>query len=387
MLGPALLHRKALLPFAEIVKPTDQNLMEGVSAVLKMNSSVLVLADVGTISGDLKTKVEDWVKKGGVLVRFAGPRLENGGDDLLRGPPCGGTLARGRALLVKPAAARSLRRDEPLCGAHGAQGCHHFAPGACRSRAAHARDQGVGAASGRDSARNGRLRGAGQIVLFHVTANSEWSSLPMSGLFVDMLKRISSLGTLWASRRGHRKQRQRRLAGFARRGRRAAARALARRFRPSQGAAATAESIPAAKLMTTLASLEHPPGYYGPAGSPVRSTSLRLRPCFSPSPPRRKAPQRFAYEAGASVPLMPALLTAALALVLADMAAVLLLMGVFAASFFSPSRAHEGARAAMVLMAALSATFVMADVRLAQAGEAGARPSASDELAQKPRKP
>ena len=34
-------------------------------------------------------------------------------------------------------------------------------------------------------------RGAGQVVLFHVTANAEWSNLPLSGLFVDMLERLS----------------------------------------------------------------------------------------------------------------------------------------------------------------------------------------------------
>jgi hypothetical protein len=33
--------------------------------------------------------------------------------------------------------------------------------------------------------------GAGQVVLFHVTANAEWSTLPLSGLFVQMLERLS----------------------------------------------------------------------------------------------------------------------------------------------------------------------------------------------------
>jgi hypothetical protein len=33
--------------------------------------------------------------------------------------------------------------------------------------------------------------GAGQVVLFHVTANAEWSSLPLSGLYVQMLDRLA----------------------------------------------------------------------------------------------------------------------------------------------------------------------------------------------------
>ena len=36
-------------------------------------------------------------------------------------------------------------------------------------------------------------RGKGLVVLFHVTADTRWSDLPLSGTFVDMLKRIVSL--------------------------------------------------------------------------------------------------------------------------------------------------------------------------------------------------
>ncbi len=42
--------------------------------------------------------------------------------------------------------------------------------------------------------------GAGQVVLFHVTANAEWSSLPLSGLFVEMLERLSVSTTSAAPR-------------------------------------------------------------------------------------------------------------------------------------------------------------------------------------------
>jgi hypothetical protein len=37
----------------------------------------------------------------------------------------------------------------------------------------------------------GRAMGDGRVVLFHVTANAEWSSLPLSGLFVSMLERLT----------------------------------------------------------------------------------------------------------------------------------------------------------------------------------------------------
>ena len=36
-----------------------------------------------------------------------------------------------------------------------------------------------------------RAIGDGQVILFHVTANAEWSTLPLSGLFVQMLERLA----------------------------------------------------------------------------------------------------------------------------------------------------------------------------------------------------
>ncbi len=39
----------------------------------------------------------------------------------------------------------------------------------------------------------GAKRGKGLVVLFHVTADTRWSDLPLSGAFVDMLKRVVAL--------------------------------------------------------------------------------------------------------------------------------------------------------------------------------------------------
>ena len=38
--------------------------------------------------------------------------------------------------------------------------------------------------------------GEGWLVLFHITANSDWSNLPMSGLFVDMLRRTAEMSNV-----------------------------------------------------------------------------------------------------------------------------------------------------------------------------------------------
>ena len=40
-------------------------------------------------------------------------------------------------------------------------------------------------------------------MLFHVTANADWSNLPLSGLFVDMLRRLVALSVGVAAAEGH----------------------------------------------------------------------------------------------------------------------------------------------------------------------------------------
>ena len=61
--------------------------------------------------------------------------------------------------------------------------------------------RGSGIASGKTWARltdgtplvTGERRGQGYLVLIHTTANTGWSNLALSGLFVDMLQRLVTL--------------------------------------------------------------------------------------------------------------------------------------------------------------------------------------------------
>ena len=150
-----------------------------------------------------------------------------------------------------------------------------------------------------------RKRGEGQIVLFHVTANSDWSNLPLSGLFVEMLRRIATLGKLGGADGGDvgaaTASRGRR-AGDAptcwRRCRRSTASALLR-----AAAADRAGRSPPPRSPTSSRALEHPPGYYGPAGAPRALNVLdaeepmlkplpALPPAPSGAPTRANAPSR-----------------------------------------------------------------------------------------------
>ncbi|WP_072390935.1 DUF4159 domain-containing protein [Hyphomicrobium sp. CS1GBMeth3] len=358
LLAPLYYLEKAVQPYAEIVRPKSHNLAEGVDTILKEKASVLMLADIGTLSGEVKEQVNGWVEKGGILVRFAGPRLESGGDDLLPvalrmgGRTLGGALSwsipqplaafddtslfAGITVPKDVTVSRQVLADPALLTPN-IKVWARLADGTPLVTAV--------------------TRGQGQIVLFHVTANSDWSNLPMSGLFVEMLRRITSLGSL-SPQTG---------AGEA------AATVTDPSIAQSDAPAAegdaiapvqtldgfgilrppppTAEAIPVANISSVKASLVHPPGYYGAQGSPRALNVLEQKSVLTPLP-RLTGAQRMLYETQPSTPLGPALLTTAVGLVFADILAVLAMLGVFGAlsAWLKPrTRTAAGALIAMAL--------------------------------------
>src|SRR5690606_7663631 len=182
-------------PFAQLVQPRDPNLITGIDTILKQNASIVMLADIGTLTGEVKTRLEEWVKKGGILVRFAGPRLEKGGDDLLPvGLRAGGRTLGGALSWSTPQPLAPFADDSIFAGLTVPQDV-------TVSRQVLADPAQLGPnvsvwarlADGTPLVTASTL-GEGRLVLFHVTANSDWSNLPLSGLFVEMLRRIGSLG-------------------------------------------------------------------------------------------------------------------------------------------------------------------------------------------------
>ncbi|KAB2938135.1 MAG: DUF4159 domain-containing protein [Hyphomicrobium sp.] len=324
LLAPLYYIEKALTPYAELIKPKGSNLAAGIKEALSQNASVLMLADIGTLSGEAEKHVENWVKKGGVLVRFAGPRLENGGDDLLPVPlrvggrTLGGALSWSTPQKLAPIEDQSLFAGTPV------------PPEVTVSRQVLADPAMLGPdvhvwARLQDGTPlvTERKLGDGQIILFHVTANSDWSNLPLSGLFVEMLRRISALGGGVAD--GGESG-----SGTANNGAEDSTSVLP----PLQtldgfGILAppppTAQPVPAAKVHDLVPSLDHPPGYYGAGGSPRAVNVLGPKSTLKPLPSLPSGTERLSYASESAQPLKSWLLLAALALLFADIIAVILL--------------------------------------------------------------
>jgi hypothetical protein len=178
-------------------------------------------------------------------------------------------------------------------------------------------------------------------VLFHVTADTRWSDLPLSGTFVDMLKRIVSLaGSIatpdanTASGRGTREvlPPTRVLDGFG-------------LFGPPPP---TARPVPA--NFAARATFDHPPGFYGPPEGLLAVNALAPADRLAPLDTSALNARREAYRMSEPEDLRGPILLAALALLALDALVVFLLSGGIAQ--FTRRRRPAAAVLAVAVMAA-----------------------------------
>ncbi|HZP08154.1 DUF4159 domain-containing protein [Methyloceanibacter sp.] len=272
LLSPLYYVQRALAPYADVVTPGEGNAANAIHELIDQQKvSTIVLADIGKLVPGTQEELTNWLKAGGILIRFAGPRLEQGGDELLPSPlrrggrSLGGSLSwstpqplapfdekspfRGLAVPDDVKVNRQVLADPTM--ASDAEVWATLADGTPLVTAA--------------------KQGQGYIVLFHVTANSDWSNLPLSGLFVEMLRRVVTLGPS-----------QVRLASDDKS---ASPEAPAQTVNVQTSSAALspiqtldgfgqltspplrAAPIAADKFDTTVPGPDHPPGYYGPSGA------------------------------------------------------------------------------------------------------------------------
>src|SRR5207253_9527230 len=177
---------RALGPFTEVRRG-------GASDLLRREIAVLVYADAGPDSPAEEAAIKKWVEGGGLLLRFAGPRLAEQSDQLL---PVrlrrGGRTLGGALSWEKPAKLAPFPADSPFAGLA-------IPPDVTVSRQVLA-EPDLDLAS-KTWARlvdgtplvTAEKRGEGWVVLVHTTANAEWSNLALWGVFVEMLRRVVAM--------------------------------------------------------------------------------------------------------------------------------------------------------------------------------------------------
>ncbi|RVT86578.1 DUF4159 domain-containing protein [Rhodobacteraceae bacterium CCMM004] len=190
LLSPTHYLSQALDPVADLI---DGSL----SDILLANPDVLILADVATLSDASAAAVAEWIEAGGLLVRFAGPRLA--ASDLSRAEEdplmpvrlrAGGRTVGGAMSWGEPKSLRAFSDTSPFYGLAIPDDVTVSAQVMAQPDPVLA-DRTIAALSDGTPLVTRKRVGQGQVVLFHVTANAEWSSLPLSGLFVSMLERLA----------------------------------------------------------------------------------------------------------------------------------------------------------------------------------------------------
>jgi len=324
LLGATYYLSRALNPFADVRLAEAVAPAEAVTRFLGQNLPMLILADVGNVAEALEPLTK-WVENGGVLVRFAGPRLAATDDNLV---PVklrrGGRILGGTLSWDKPQPLAAFSRESPFATMAVPNDVTVTRQVLAEPDATLPERTWATLADGTPLV-TAQRRGKGLIVLFHVTADPRWSNLPLSGAFVDMLRHIVTLAGSTATAE---------TAGGAGN---AAGRAapVVPPTRILDGFGAFTPPPPNAKPIptnyTARASVDHPPGFYGPPEGLVAVNTL--------APGDRPQPLDFAplnarmdvYRHGEPVDLRGTIFLAALALLLIDGLVVIMLSGGFRA--------------------------------------------------------
>ncbi len=338
---------RALNPFADMRRAESASPTEAVGEFLEQNVPMLILADVGNVAGEARDRLNRWVENGGVLVRFAGPRLAAADDDLI---PVklrrGGRILGGSLSWEQPQQLAGFSRDGPFNGMAGPTDVTVTRQVLAEPDSGLSDHTWATLADGTPLVTAAR-RGKGVIVLFHVTADTRWSDLPLSGAFVEMLKRIVALaGSNAASDAETGKQATREvvppnrvLDGFG-------------AFMPPPS---TARPIPV--NFTGRADAEHPPGFYGPPEGLIAVNALTPADRLLPLDFSALNASREPYRVSEPQDLRGPIFLTALGLLLLDALVVFWLAG-------GISRLTYRRPAAAVIAAAMVAALLAAPFRV-----------------------
>jgi hypothetical protein len=190
LLSPLHYIEQALAPTADLI---DGSLTD----VLPANPDVIVLADVATLSEAEAQPLTEWIESGGMLVRFAGPRIAASDISRVDEDPlmpvrlrAGGRSVGGAMSWGEPKALSEFSNGSPFFGLSVPNDVTVSAQVMAQPDPTLA-ERVIASLSDGTPLVTRKNVGQGQIVLFHVTATAEWSSLPLSGLFVEMLERLA----------------------------------------------------------------------------------------------------------------------------------------------------------------------------------------------------
>ena len=335
LLAPLYYIDRALRPFGELVRTNAATINDALNQLLEQKTSTIILADIGNITGEADERLQKFIAAGGVLVRFAGPRLEKANDQLLPAPLRFGGRTLGGALSWSTPQTLAPFDEASIFSGLAVPSDVRIRRQVLVDPARLSPDTQVWARlSDGTPLVTAQKRSNGWLILFHVTGNSDWSNLPLSGLFVDMLRRLSTLSSFDPT---------------------SAASLTSRTSVPTTSANPTNPDIESTRVLTPVLtvsgfgllgavpagtksvsisamanstpSADHPPGFYGPADSPRAFNLITGKTELAPIGDMPSVATIVPMAAGAETLLKPWLLFFAISILFADIIATMLLRG------------------------------------------------------------
>ncbi|MBA3447059.1 MAG: DUF4159 domain-containing protein [Pseudaminobacter sp.] len=361
LLSPLYYIRRALEPFADLVEPSSPDLAEAIPQLLEQKPAMIVMADIGTLPDTARALLIEWVDNGGTLVRFAGSKLAAAGNDeeLLPVRLRLGERSLGGALSwTEPQAVSEFPSTGPFADLAPPSDVTVSRQVLAEPTADIVERTWANLADGTPLV-TGARREDGTIVLFHVTPEATWSSLPISGSFVEMLRRIVQLS---------------RNQGAAA----AEAEGQAGSLAPYRMIAANGALVPPTPDARPLAigageipvTIENPPGLYGTEEGVFAHNLLDAETTFAPlvRPDVATPVTEMRYAFDESRDLKGPLVAAALLFMVLDTLAVFWMGGMFSRR---PKRAARTAGSAAIFLLAGMTIFALSGRAEAQDAKPG----------------
>lgn len=315
---------RALRPFSDVTIPRTGDTNAEIAEMIEADADVIVLVGVSSLIPSTVTLLEPWIERGGVLIRFASTSLAQNTDGLIPVPLRQSDRQLGGALTwEEPQSIADFSTESPFSGLLVPDDVRIerqilSEPGAALANATYAE------LADATPLVTGQARGEGHLILFHITADTGWSNLPLSGLFVDMLQRLvelsnlSSTGTNLLDEAPAAQQNSQALAP----------RTVLDGFGTLGTPPTHVESLIVSGGQIPDPSIGNPPGFYGTA-SEMRALNL-----FADSPSLQAADRESFGDAPVldispdeATEVRPALITIAVVLALADAVIVLIMSG------------------------------------------------------------
>jgi hypothetical protein len=364
LLSPLHYITRALSPYADLIEADSADLAEAIPQILAQNPAIIVLADVGTLPQTAREPLVEWLNEGGTLLRFAGSRLAAAehDDELLPVRLRSGERALGGTLSwTEPQPVADFPAASPFAGLPAPQEVT-VSRQVLAEPTSDIIDRSWAVLQDGTPLVTADTRGNGNLVLFHITPQATWSNLPISGTFVEMLRRIVQLS------------RNQGAASAATNGSEAS-------LPPYRLIAADGQLVPPTPQARPLplgasqiaVDIDHPPGLYGSEDGVVAHNLLgQDAELFPLRVPAANLPvSRIAYAINEAVDLRGALIAAALLLLALDTLAVLWLGG----------RLRRRVPASSGRVGAASASLLAIALLVTVPPEARAQDDATDDLA------